>query len=108
MSLKNAENTLAERRIDQVLKKTTGRRTQKHSNFVHTGKELTTQNTCAGVAQMGVKNIKDTKLKFLLTQQTTVLNQEPLHKLPRIYLQEFFKLKYLNSTGYLWYSQLKM
>ena len=62
---------------------------QNHIHLVHTAKELTTYQTCAVMAQTRPINRKDTKLKNLITQQRTVINQERLH----VYLEESFKLK---------------
>ena len=82
-SLKNAENSFAKSIHNKVKSKQPRDQIQKHTHFVHTAKEVTTQQTSAGMAQMRPIDSKDTKLKILMTQQTTVLNQERLQKIPR-------------------------
>ena len=66
---------------------------QKHTHIVHNAKQSTIQWTCAGTAQIRLTDSKDTKLKKLMTQQTTVLNQGRLQRMPDVNSQETFKLK---------------
>ena len=66
---------------------------QKLTHIVYIVKELITQRTFAGMAQMRLTDLKDTKMKVLITQQTTVINQEVHTKCSDIYFEESFKLK---------------
>ena len=52
MLLKNAGNAFAKSRRDNKKNKQLKDELQKHTHPVHFAKELTTQQTCAGMAQM--------------------------------------------------------
>ena len=60
---------------EQQGEKTAQNQPQKHTHLVYTAKELSTEQTCAGMAQTRILDPKDVKLKFLTTQQSRVLNQ---------------------------------
>ena len=56
-SSKNAENEFAKNKNDEVRINLPKDQMQKHTNFVHTAKELTTQRTCAGMAHMRLTDL---------------------------------------------------
>ena len=90
MSSKNAENAFAKNKNYRVKNNLPKDQMQKHTHHVHTAEVLITHRTCAGMAQTRLTDLEDTKLKILIIQQTTVINQERLHKMPDIYSHESF------------------
>ena len=56
---------------------------KKHTHTAHTAKELTTQQTCAGMAQPRLRDLKSKNQKIILIQQMRVINLKRQHKMPR-------------------------
>ena len=76
------DSTLGKNRNDKVKNNVPKDRMQKHTHLVNIAKELTTHQTCAGTAQTRLIDLRDTKLKNLISQQTTVINQGPFNPAP--------------------------
>ena len=83
MSLKKVGNAFVKSRNGRVKNKLPTNQKQKHTHLVPTDKELINHRKCSGAAQTRLTDLPDAKLKTLITQQTTVINQERQHKMPR-------------------------
>ena len=79
----NAGNAFIKSRNVRAKNKLPKGQIQKHAHPVHTANELITKQTCAGMAQTLLKNLKRTKLTIIMIQETRVINQEHLHRTPQ-------------------------
>ena len=68
MSFKKAEDAVVKNRKDKVENRQPKYQLQKHTLPVHTAKELITQQTCAGMTQTWLTDLKNTNLKIMTIQ----------------------------------------